>query len=63
LNKFSLRLTKNELFLKYDTGGLMFVIVYNEDNTNWIFGSALFKRNIVIIDQEHDQLGFIPYIK
>ena len=63
MNKFSLRLTKNELFLKYDVGGLMFMIVYNEDNSNWIFGSALFKRHIVIIDQEHDQLGFIPYIK
>jgi hypothetical protein len=41
----------------------MFLIVYNENNSNWIFGSALFKRHIVIIDQEHDQLGFIPYIK
>jgi hypothetical protein len=63
-NMYNIRILKKDLFINLN-GKLLYMIMYNEDNNNngWVFGSVLFKSNIVIIDRQHNQIGFIPYTK
>lgn len=63
-NMYNIRVLKKDLFINLN-GKLLYMIMYNEDNNNngWVFGSVLFKSNIVIIDKQHNQIGFIPYTK